>query len=455
MNAGSRTLFAAAAVSVATLPAAPSTSSPPFAVASNVEISVDEPEVRHVETVLAASPRDDRVLVAASIAFGKTDGVPLYASRDGGRTWRRGIDRSGKPFLLPGLDPAVSFDDEGTAYALSMGRVLGVSKSSDGGVTWDPPAVVPGDAWDRPWIANGGDGPVYVAGKLPVSVFGHLASDILGVSSSTDRGASFSFPRLLLPAPDKEIVNLPSDLIVLPDGRVMLGLQLFPVEAIRESPLQGYYGTIVSSDHGRSFGLPRPGPSFHTFGHAWEGKSLFGLGGARLALDGSKGARAGRLYMTWLDASEGFYRVFAAASADSGEHWSAPVAVDANGSETDASIPAIAVDGAGVVGVAWYDRRADPTNGCYQLYFAASKDGGATFDRAAPVDPTLACPLLPQGRRSSATAANDDPVASEYRFKNGGDTLGIVGFRDGGFAIAWARPGERELQLWATRVTPR
>ena len=145
------------------------------------------------------------------------------------------------------------------------------------------------------------------------------------------------------------------------------------------------------------------------------------------------------------------FRVFAAASADSGGHWGAPAAVDPNATETDASVPAIAVDGRGIVGVAWYDRRADPTDGCYQLYFAASKDGGASYDDAAPVDGTPACPLRPHGSRRSEPA-KDDPVSSEYRFKNGGDTLGIVGLPEGGFQIAWIRPGGRELQLWSTRI---
>jgi len=426
-----------------------------FEVVSSVEISADEPAVRHVETALAVSPRDPKILVAASIAFGKTDGVPLYATGDGGRTWQRGVDRRGKSVFLDGLDPAVSFDEEGTAYALSTGDQLGVAKSTDGGVTWLPTVVVPGDAWDRPWIGNGGEGRVYVAGKLPVSVFGHVASDIIAVSSSTDRGASFSFPRLFLPAPEKAALNIVSDVAVLPDERLLLALQLFAPEALRESPLHGFYGTIVSSDRGRTFGPPRPGPEFRTFGHAWEGKSLFGLGGARFAVDRTKGPRGGRLYLTWLGAEEGFYRVFASASSDSGEHWSEAVAVDPNGGETDSSVPAVAVDGRGVVGIAWYDRRADPTDGCYQLFFAASRDGGATFDAAAPVDATRACPLLLRGSSAAKAPAEADPITSEYRFKNGGDTLGFVGLPQGGFQIAWIRPGRAELQLWSTQIRVR
>jgi hypothetical protein len=287
---------------------------------------------------------------------------------------------------------------------------------------------------------------------MPVKVFGHMASDILGVSCSPDGGASFPFPRLFLPAPERDLVNLPSDLLVLPDGRLLLTLQLFRPESLREAPLHGTYATIVSSDGGRSFGEPRVGPAFRTFGHAWEGKSLFGLSGARVAVDASKGPRSGRLYLTWLDAADGFYRVMSAASADAGATWSTPVRVDPNESETDASNPVIAVDGRGTVGVAWYDRRADPSDGCYQLFFAASVDGAATFSPGAPVDATPACPLRPTGSSSASPAGDTDPVSSEYRFKNGGDTQGIVGLPDGGFHLAWIRPGRRELQLWSSRI---
>ncbi len=426
--------------------------SPSFQVVSSAEISSDDPDVGHVETVLAVNPRDARNLVAAAIALEPTESVAVYASKDAGGTWKRGVDARGAKIMLEGLDPAVAFDGEGVAYALALGRELAVTKSTDGGSTWGPLVAVPGSAWDRPWISAGPDGRIYLAGKLPVTVFGSPASDIIGVSRSSDGGASFSFPRLFLPAPDKLAVNFVSDLLVLPGGRLLLPLQLFPLTSLARSPLEGTYPVIASDDGGRTFGEPRSGPSFRTFGHAWEGKSLFGLGGARIAVDGSGGPLAGRTYLTWLDAADGFYRVFAASSSDSGATWSDAVRVDPSESETDSSVATVAVDGRGVVGVAWYDRRADPTDGCYQLFFASSTDGAKTFSPGAAVDATLACPLRPGGSVASKAPTDVDPVSSEYRFKNGGDTLGLVGLPSGGFHVAWVRPGFRQLQLWSTRI---
>lgn len=425
----------------------------PFDVVSSVEVSADKPLARHVESVLAVNSRDPNNLVAASMVFGDEGGVAAYASRDGGRSWSRAVDSAGDKTRFDGLDPAVAFAPDGAAHLLSDGDSLMAFKSTDGGFTWSAGAVIPGRAWDRPWIAGGlgggaSDRRLYVAGKMPVTVFGHRAQDIVGVSISSNGGISFPPPRLFLPDPEKELLNVVNDLVVLPDGRVLLTLQTFPPTALAETPLHGYYATLSSLDLGKSFGPPRRGPSFRTYGHAREGKSLFALAGSRAAADASGGPRVGRLYLTWLDAIDGFYRVMAASSSDAGMTWSPAVRLDPDAGATDASVPTVAVDGNGTVGVAWYDRRADPADGCYRLFFASSSDGGATFSPEAAVDETPTCPLL--GSKDAA-----DPVSSEYRFKNGGDTMGLVGLPGGGFQVAWIRQGKNEMQLWSTRISVR
>jgi len=445
-------ILAAAAIGAIASRAPSAKASRAFEVVSSVEVSADAPLARHVESVLAINPRDPNNLFAGVMDFGDEGGVAAYASRDGGRTWSRGLDSAGRKARFDGLDPAVAFALDGAAYLLADGDSLMSFKSTDGGFTWRAGPLVPGRAWDRPWIAAGVAGPserlLYVTGKMPVTVFGHAAQDIVGFSVSSDGGASFSFPRLLLPAPDKELVNVVNDLVVLPDGRILLTLQLFSPAAIRETPLRGDYAMLPSLDLGKSFGPPRRGPTFRTFGHANEGKSLFGLAGSRAAVDASGGPRAGRLYLTWVDAIDGFYRVMAASSADAGLTWSPAVRLDEGAGATDASVATVAVDGRGIVGVAWYDRRADPSDGCYQLFFASSSDGGATFSPEAAVDETPTCPLL--GTKDAA-----DPVSSQYRFKNGGDTMGVVGLPGGGFQIAWIRQGKSEMQLWSTRIKVR
>lgn len=441
-------------------PAPPKASGSAITVFPGVRVSIDEPELRHVESVLAVNPRDPSNLVAASIVLGSNTRVAVYASHDGGQSWSRGKERVGGSAVFEGIDPAVAFDREGNAYLLALGDKLALWRSSDGGLTWGERVLVPGGAWDRPWIGSDAsgraplDGRVYVSGKLPITVFGHQAQDVIALSLSRDHGATFSFPKLLLPAPEKSLLNVVSDLLVTPDGRLILALQTFPPESLGHSPLTGSYPTIVSIDGGRTFSEPRPGPASRIYGHAWEGKSLYGLGGARMALDNSAGPRSGRLYLAWLDVIDGYYRVMAAASADGGASWSKPVRVSDHQTSTDESTPAIAVTPEGLVGISWYDRRADPTDGCYQLFFAASADGAETFSTNQRIDSRPTCPMeasVSPGHSETRRAAAD-PIASEYRFKNGGDTQGIVGLPGGAFHFAWIQGDTNDMQLWSVRV---
>ncbi len=441
-------------VSSPATPATPATTDSALRIVRSVQISTDEPLSRHVESVLAVNPRDPQNLIAASMVFGAHSGVGVYSSSNGGQTWTRAIHGERRDPVFPGLDPAVTFDAEGRAYLLTLTEGLAAWKSTNGGKEWGEPTVVPGSPWDRPWIDTDRTaralmrGQVYVASKLPIVVFGHLAQDVIGFSVSRDLGATFSAPRLMLPAPEKELLNVVSALLTLPDGQILLALEVYGPKGLREPVLAGSYTTIVSNDGGRRFSEPRPGPGFHSYGHAREGKSLFGLGGARLAVDDSPSPHRGKLYMAWLDLEAGFYRVKIASSSDGGATWSQPVQVSRDRSTTDQSNPALAVNGEGVVGLSWNDRRGDPTDRCYQLYFAASADGGATFGAEQRVEEAATCPI------AAATAEEPvDPVTSEYRFKNGGDTQGLVGLPDGGFHLAWIFGGAGEMQLWSTVLT--
>jgi len=433
------------------------------AVQPGVAISADEREARHVESVLAIDPKDARNLIAASIVFGGKAGIRVYASHDYGQTWALGARVDTGAGVFPGLDPDVAFDGEGNAYLVTLSKEVAVWKSTDGGRTWAGGAVVPGSG-DRPFIrclpAGPGGEParVLVSSKYGVMISGHPAAawapehDMVSLSMSSDGGRSFASPRYLLLPPSMELLNVVTDLLVTPRGRAMLVLQTFRRDQDLMAPLlTGSYTTMTWAP-GAGFSPPRPLAEWHSYGHSNEGKSMFGLGFARLAADGSdRSARRGRLYATWLDAVDGYYRVLAASSADEGVTWSAPVRVEDGPGKTDASNPAIAVDGGGVVGISWNDRRGDPTDRCYQTYFAASADGGASFSPNRAVDRGFTCPIGKPGPSATPDPAVD-PVSSDYRFKNGGDTQGLVGLPGGGFHLAWINGASGEMQLWSTSV---
>jgi hypothetical protein len=71
--------------------------------------------------------------------------------------------------------------------------------------------------------------------------------------------------------------------------------------------------------------------------------------------------------------------VYFSASVDGGAIWTAPIQVD-NGNPNDAWEPTVSVDQSiGAVSIAWYDRRDDPNNRLYRVYYTQSTDGGMTF----------------------------------------------------------------------------
>ncbi len=117
-----------------------------------------------------------------------------------------------------------------------------------------------------------------------------------------------------------------------------------------------------------------------------------------MAVDHSGTASDGAVYITWADgrdkevtdplATQGFYAyddVFLRASFDGGNTWgSAPIKVNsdtqpATGTGHDHYQSGVAVDKRGVVGVCWYDRRADSENFSIRRHCGESKNWGASF----------------------------------------------------------------------------
>src|SRR5207248_6423430 len=115
-----------------------------------------------------------------------------------------------------------------------------------------------------------------------------------------------------------------------------------------------------------------------------------------VATDRSGGPYTGTLYIAYTNRVTNSH-VYLIRSTDKGKTWQG-VQLDTRNPSTDAWGPAVAVDQSnGAVTVAWYDRRDDPTNKLYRVYYTQSIDGGQTFlpnqiavsDRQA--DPTVDC----------------------------------------------------------------
>jgi hypothetical protein len=121
-----------------------------------VVVSGDLPDVPHIEPHLALDPKNPTHLLVTSIMFRREDAEGLCTSSvsfDAGVTWRRSRLLKSEP-RIPGGDPWVAFDRDGTAYLSCLHAArspagtpssrVGVYRSEDGGITWSGPVFIPG-----------------------------------------------------------------------------------------------------------------------------------------------------------------------------------------------------------------------------------------------------------------------------------------------------------------------
>ena len=129
--------------------------------------------------------------------------------------------------------------------------------------------------------------------------------------------------------------------------------------------------------------------------------------------------------------------IFVIHSDDAGTGWSKRVPVSDAAREVNAEVPAIAVNRDGVVVIAWYDTRDDPTGRCFDIYMTLSHDGGQTFLPNTRVTPETSCP---------GASAEQKGVARRWQF--GGDYSGPTAGADGAFHIFWADSRTGLYQIW-------
>jgi hypothetical protein len=118
--------------------------------------------------------------------------------------------------------------------------------------------------------------------------------------------------------------------------------------------------------------------------------------------------------------------IFVRYSDDLGVHWSSPVRVDDDTTDTSQFFPAIAVDQTtGYVAVTWYDTRNDPANNVQaEIYGTISTDGGATW--------------LPNFRIAAGPSDSTTLAANPYpKWQNFGD-YDTMDFNHDVFYRTWA-----------------
>jgi hypothetical protein len=434
--------------------------------------------------ILAADPADPRRLLAGSMLRYDTgeDQCVGYLSADGGKTWKAVLEPGGRAGLrgaTRAADPAVAFGPGGAAYYAMLAADARlehhhtvVYRSADGGKTWGEPVHVHRPTrTDRPYVAadlTGGPfhGRVYctavvvtdsLAGTGGTSADG-LPQTGVGLFYSADGGRTFSEP-----VPQRvRMANLPhaargANGCVLSDGTVVA---LYDVEADWRRRADALHLVAVerSVDGGRTFEPASPsvgerpprGESIPRDKFIGKTELAVRAGVARgipcLAVDASRGPRRDRLYAVW-EAYDGTRsRVVVSASADKGLKWSGPVPVSdgadaaAAGRYRGASMPSVAVNPHGVVGVSWYDTRdaagADPG---WDVRFAASHDGGTTLGASVRV--------------SETSSALTEAMRTKLGRIGRGDTAGLAADADGAFHLLWIDTRTGTPQAWAAALT--
>jgi hypothetical protein len=355
-----------------------------IAVGPNYLVSHDG-DVPHCEMMIAANPLDARNLVASSIVAARPTGgwaCRAYATRDGGATWLPSDFPEQVEF--GGADPEVAFTTNGTAIAISLtpGSVkdaagqprggMGIYRSEDGGFTWklarniccshDHPLLIVDNSMGR------------FAGRLYVGTLYDYPVYRVAIFRSDDDGRTWTGPVEAANGGGKIGIQAES-ITVLSDGTLIVpyvDFEYLPDKVKHHGKVERTLWLVSSSDGGLTFSKPIPVQKFFV-----DADKTVAWGTPETVADNQSRAYRDNLYMVWSDSHDNPKIVFSR-STDRGQTWSKPVTI-ADVPSAWQFRPTIAVNKKGVVGVTWLDTRTASDHSKYDVYFAASIDGGQTF----------------------------------------------------------------------------
>ena len=360
------------------------------------------------EPSITADPRHPRRLVATwqqdrFVAAGGALTDMIAVSRDRGRHWHRktvpsvsactgGTDeRTSDPWVSIGRDgipfaAILTFDVFPGMEDLGTPTQQRVSRSLDGGRSFEPPVAVADDGTYNDREAVTADptrkGYAYLAWVKRSGLFGE--NGVAMFSRTTDGGATWTAQRTIY-SPPKLTLPDPTLVEVLPDGTLLYFFLLANSSPVVGSPELIPFDVMAmrSGDLGETWTQPQMiGRIPHPV--APEDPKTGAQVRAFPVID-SAVARDGTAYVVWNEIfSESRSEVFISRSRDGGTSWSAPRAVAEP--KTQAFLPAVAVARGGVVGVTWDDFSGDvPSDDklTTRVWFAHSHDRGRSWHRRA------------------------------------------------------------------------
>jgi hypothetical protein len=406
---------------------------PPVRIAPGANVRVAPGEFNESWIAVSAANPDFLMAVAQTgggVDIGATRDAATFASRDGGRIWTR--------VALPGyrsnvFDPMVAAGTDGRMYVMqellggNFASLIGADPavaptirvwSTTDGWTWTGPAelktpVQPDHARMVADLSNGPHrGRLYVAWNDVADEFLRDHYEVF-LQWSDDGGATFTEPLLVDQRTGGKLVA--TEPVVLSDGTLLVTWYQYwnPLPDARNDRLPFFVRR--SGDGGAMFA---PVERIFEFGpHVWrdrmgEFSRAFSLP-IVVADTSSRSPHRDNIYIVWDDVKSGYSDIWLVRSTDMGRTWSSPHRVNDNAPGAPLGVadyrmtPTVAVAPDGTVGIAWYDRRNDPTRRCWELFFAVSTDGGATTGENVPVTTAQSCP--PPGQAPAVIVHNRSP----------------------------------------------
>lgn len=394
-------------------------------------ISGDEARLTHVEPHLTVNPRDPDHLVAASIVF-RDDRMTseVLLSLDGGESWTRLRfgECAGDPWVTWGSGERVYFSCLGAGGAPT--RAL-VHRSGDGGRSWSGPVEIPrrgGGSFDHTSLAvlprpDSGD-VVFLGGMQGLGARDRPPISAPFLAVSRDGARSFSHSGRIVWS---DVMSNALNPVPLGPGRVGLPFVDFSVDG-RSRIEHPRIWWVRSVDGGATFSNP------HLVADATKMRTGPVMGG------GVSGPDPESLYLAYDNVRGERQGIFLVRSRDGGTSWSGPATVASGPPDSVAhQNPVTAVDRAGHVGVAWYERPPGGKPGCWRIRLAVSVNGSL---------------LEPVTLSSEGFCARPDEVPRSRRWPAGGDYFGLVGVEADGFRALWAdaRSGVWQLRTAAVRL---
>jgi len=145
---------------------------------------------------------------------------------------------------------------------------------------------------------------------------------------------------------------------------------------------------------------------------------------------------AGRVAAAWGDGRGPSYDIYFAASLDGGDTWTDPNVLVSDDPFGDQVLPVLTANATGGLFLAWEDRRSGDTNP--GIWFAASGDGGATWSSPnLPVRATFSVESNP----TMAVAPNGTIYVAWEDFRNGDADIYVSWSTDAG--LTWRTPNVR------------